>query len=302
MRRIVTLAVALPIALAPAAASAATKEVAPPTGTGPVKAAQATKFVSGPPATIGSATATCPKGTQVVSGGWNIPGASKTAYMAIHESVKAGKRAWRVTGVLGGTTPTVKATLIAYAYCRTGVALKQRSTTGQIPLINNDFNGGTTNGPCPKGTSVVSGGFSIPPQTPSTAGFVHQSSRQNARTWSVTVTAATVDATPAIPVAVTAYCGAGKPPPTKKTTVNAPPAPQTSATVPITANSPKCPVAMLGGGFRSPSVLYTPPAVSLVPIVVEARRPGKKGPFRSSILYAGNATDTTTLTSTGYCG
>lgn len=66
----------------------------------------------------------------------------------------------------------------------------------------------------------------------------------------------------------------------------------------------KCPkgLAVVSGGFRAPSVFTGSLATSTVPVVIENRRLGKSGPWRASTLYGGTATDTTTLTASGYCG
>jgi hypothetical protein len=300
MRRIATVALALPMLLAPAVAVAAKKKpVVPATPGTPVSAAQQTVQVNGPAGTTGTATATCPKGTQVLSGGWNQIGGTNASAIEVYQSVRSGKRAWRVSGIMVGSAPAPKITLIGYAYCRAQAPLVQRSVTTPIPLINNDFNGATVTTKCPKGMAVVSGGFSIPQPTTTTAGFVHQSSRQSGRVWSATASIATVDGTPSQSLTAVAYCSRTTVYSLRKNTVPGPPT--TTATFPVSVNSPKC-KPMASGGFRAPSTFTGNTATSLVPIITENRRLGKSGPWRAGTIYPGTATDTTTLTSSGYCG
>jgi hypothetical protein len=65
----------------------------------------------------GTATATCPKGTRVISGGFDQPDFAPpgTGILAPVDSLKAGKRGWRVTAHNYGPAPADE--LVAYAYC-----------------------------------------------------------------------------------------------------------------------------------------------------------------------------------------
>ncbi len=110
---------------------------------------------------------------------------------------------------------------------------------------------------------------------------------------------------PSLPVTTIAYCAPGTTPGTaKKTTVPAPPSDTAPGTItpgapPIVAKSPKC-SNMIGGGFRSPSVIVPPPGFSSVPFIYESRRLGRSGPWQTSMFNPGP--NPTTLTSVGYCG
>jgi hypothetical protein len=297
--------------LAPATATAA-KKVPVQQPSGPVKAAQTTVKVNGNGGTTGSATATCPKGQTPIAGGWNSPGSVRQSFLTVYSSTRSGKRGWTISAVINGfvTPPATqfKLNLTAYAYCRAGTALRSQTKAVSLPLIQNNFNFVTATAKCPKGTVAISGGFQIPAPNTSTAGWVHQSSRQSTRSWSASVTAATTNSTPAMNVTTIAYCAPGTAPATRKTTVPAPPsdtppgAPTpTPGAAPIVAKSPKCGggLQMISGGFRSPSVIATPQP-STIPFIYESRRLGSKGPWQTSMFNSG--TNPTTLTSVGYCG
>lgn len=290
--------------LLPATAMAAKKA--------PVKAAQTTVKVNGNGGTTGSATATCPKKTVPVAGGWNSPGSVRQSVLTTYESVRSGVRGWRVSAVINGfvTPPATqfKLNLTAYAYCRAGKPLRPQTKVLAVPLVQNDFNGGTATAKCPKGTVAVSGGFQIPVPNTATAGWVHQSSRQSTRSWSVTASFGTSVSTPSINVTAIAYCAPGTAPGTKKTTVPAPPSdtppggfPPTPNAPPTVAKSPKCGggLQMIAGGFRSPSIFATPQA-STIPFIYESRRLGSSGPWKVSMFNPG--ANATTLTTVGYCG
>ena len=307
MRRGFLIAVAVPMLLSPALAEAAKKPAEPPSG--PVNAAQTTVKVNGNGGTTGTAVATCPKGQTPIAGGWNQPGSVRQSVLTVYASTRSGKRSWTVSAVINGfvTPPQTqwKLNLTAYAYCRAGAALKQQVKTASLPLVQNDGAFITATAKCPKATSALSGGFRIPTPNTGTAGWVHQSSRQTARSWSASVTAFTVVSQPSLPVTTIAYCAPGTTPgTTKKTTVPAPPSDTppgviTPGAPPIVAKSPKC-SNMIGGGFRSPSVINTPAAGSTIPFIYESRRLGRKGPWQTSMFNPG--TNPTTLTSVGYCG
>ena len=302
------IAVAAMLLIPAAAASAKKPSARQPSG--PVNAAQNTVKVNGNGGTTGSATATCPKGQVPIAGGWNAPGSVRQSFITVYASTRSGKRSWTVSGVINGfvTPPATqwKLNLTAYAYCRAGSALRSQTKAVSLPLIQNDYAFVTATARCPKGTNALSGGFRIPPPNTGTAGWVHQSSRKNARSWSASVSAATTISQPALSMTTIAYCAPGATPPAfKKTTVNAPPSdtppgsfPPTPGAPPIVAKSPKC-SNMVGGGFRSPSVIATPQASS-IPFIYESRRLGRSGPWRTSMFNPG--VNPTTLTSTGYCG
>jgi hypothetical protein len=312
MHRGFLLVTAASMLLSPAAATAA-KKAPGKQPSGPVRAAQTTVKVNGNGGTTGTATATCPKGTVPIAGGWNSPSSVRQSFITVYASTRSGKRSWTVSGVINGfvTPPATqwKLNLTAYAYCRTGSPLKSQTKTLSLTLAQNNFTAATATAKCPKGTIALSGGFRIPIPNTSTAGWVHQSSRQSARSWSMTTTAVTANNTPSMLLQTIAYCAPGAAAPaTRKTTVPAPPSdsppgafPPTPGAPPTVAKSPKCGggLQMISGGFRSPSVTVPPPGSSTIPFVYESRRLGNAGPWKTSMFNPG--VNPTTLTSTGYC-
>jgi hypothetical protein len=102
-----------------------------------------------------SATATCPKGTKVVGGGFLTP-AAPNVLMAIEQSFRSSPRSWTVVGnAIAGTSAVT-----AYGYCR--------KTPGKIKeVITSTFTGGfflaegSASVACPRNTRVISGGFEL---------------------------------------------------------------------------------------------------------------------------------------------
>jgi hypothetical protein len=308
LRRGLLGALAVAMLLSPATAGAA-KKAPPEQPSGPVNAAQTTVKVNGNGGTTGTATATCPKGQTPIAGGWNSPGSVRQSFITVYASTRSGKRSWTVSGVINGfvTPPATqwKLNLTAYAYCRVGAPLKSQTKVVSLPLIQNNTAFVTATAKCPKGTSALSGGFLIPAPNTNTAGWVHQSSRQSARSWSASVSAATANSQPSLSMTTIAYCAPGTTPGTaKKTTVPAPPSDTVQGTItpnapPTVAKSPKCP-NMVGGGFRAPSVTTGTLSADSIPFIYESRRLGKNGPWQTSMFNSG--ANATTLTSVGYCG
>jgi hypothetical protein len=292
LRTVVSLLVTCSLLVLPAAAGAA-KADSKPAPSAPVTSRLASVKINGPAGTLGGATATCPKGTTAVSGGFNTSPATSQSALSTYQSTRVGARSWQVLVVITTSLANAKENLTVYAYCRPGATLKRRSVTTALPLLNNDFAAATVSAACPKGTNVISGGYSIPPPTQTTAGFVHQSSRKNARTWSTTVTAGTGVATPSLLITTTAYCEKADAPDIRKATANVTGG-QPAAT---SVKTSKC-TQMISGGFRSPSVIATP-APSTIPVITESRRLGTAGPWKVSALFGGTAS--TTLTSSAYC-
>jgi hypothetical protein len=126
--------------------------------------AQASATVPANQAAPGIATATCPSGTRVLSGGYSTPGNDPTmtgADVVAFSSHKSGKKSWQVSAAnLGG----ISGSITAYAYCREGKAVKTRQASGAVsafmPLFT--FGTGTVTASCKSGERVLSGGFDNP--------------------------------------------------------------------------------------------------------------------------------------------
>ena len=100
---------------------------------------------------VGTAIATCPAGTVVVSGGYNS-GATAPHIEFLQRLERVGLTQWLVTVRNGSSEPT---TLTAYAYCSRGVAPRLASATVKLA----DTASTTARISCPKGTSLVGSGF-----------------------------------------------------------------------------------------------------------------------------------------------
>ncbi len=154
-----------------------------------VKVASNRSFVS--PGSAEAVVASCPRGSKVVSGGFDAPGFSRQngpRVLAL-TSKRVGKSRWRVEGFnipgeSGGSPPQGDGpgVLISYAYCvRRGPALVTRPKRVKVPP--GGFRAAVVR--CPRGTRALSGGFdgnlAFSP-SPRAAGTV-TSKRLGARTW-----------------------------------------------------------------------------------------------------------------------
>jgi hypothetical protein len=125
-----------------------------------------------------AATATCKRGTEAVSGGFE--GDSELVVVAAQRD---GKRRWTAAALellpVGQTR-----TFTAFVYCdKSKPGLKVRSSTTEI----DSFGLGSATTECGRRTKLVSGGFSSPPVMasgfPGPAVIVHESHREGARGW-----------------------------------------------------------------------------------------------------------------------
>ncbi len=130
--------------------------------------AERSKSVTIPSANVkGSVTASCPAGKEAVAGGFQTPppGISGTAGTrnAITGSARRGNDAWKVqavSGVFGAAEHT------AYVYCANRGPDSVRSGKGKVknPANATKFNRGSAlSAPCPRGQSVLAGGFKQSP-------------------------------------------------------------------------------------------------------------------------------------------
>ena len=203
MTRILTV---LGAGLAAMAVAATPAFAVPPAGNGPVQEASASAQVSGDGSTA-SATATCPPGSKVAGGGFDVP-SSNEAIGIVYESVKVQEHAWRASVQLldPGTPDTL--TLTTYAYCRvhfpaTHTSERTVPTDGQVQL------GPTASATCPHGESALAGGFEMPPPlvSPFVTDLFFDSLRDGVSSWDGRVVTG-----PAGPSSITsqAYCSPGR--------------------------------------------------------------------------------------------
>lgn len=249
------------LAAMPAAAGAAKKP-------GKLQTATATSFTTVDDQAV-TATATCPKGTTVVGGGYTTgvdPPGSLSDIHIVTESRRAGKTAWivgafRIDG--GAVGPSLPVT--AEAYCRKNAGKISEASDTKAAATSTSFLGGAAG--CPLGRAAVGGGFKVvPPSTTSLSFLLLESRPIGSVGWSTQG----LGATPG-PNSVTAYayCRKGS---TKVATRTVSAAlPSTSGPI-VTASTPKCPAKLFpfAGGFQGPPFFSGAP----LPGVIESRRSG----------------------------
>ena len=140
--------------------------------------------LAGAGSTIGAATARCPRRSRAISGGFGTSTPVAPISGAIpFESTRQGRRAWRVTAILG---TDIAATLTSYVYCS-----RRRSIGPVFPASDVAVGQGAVAdvlaGPCPRWRSPIAGGFVT--STPSLLGqaeiMVVFESRRIKRHWRV---------------------------------------------------------------------------------------------------------------------
>jgi hypothetical protein len=112
-----------------------------------------------------SATATCPKRTRAVGGGF-AAAPSGTGYSAlVFESQKVGQRQWRASAQMSQASPFTPKTITVEAYCRRG-APATTTVASTVPTVDAapfHMNGPATSAPCPSNRRLTGGGFATPP-------------------------------------------------------------------------------------------------------------------------------------------
>jgi hypothetical protein len=134
----------------------------------------------------GSATAKCPRGTKVVSGGFDNPdfdfqGGSTGTNIRPYEMRKVGKRRWKVSA---SNRSNNAGTLVAYAYCHDGKALKTKRVSKSL-VLKPGAPRATAIARCKRSQRAVSGGFSSAQPADFGGPFVTESRRKGKRKWVV---------------------------------------------------------------------------------------------------------------------
>ncbi|MGZ5357559.1 MAG: hypothetical protein ACXWF9_01065 [Solirubrobacterales bacterium] len=252
-----------------------------------------------------SATATCPKGTKAVGGGF-AGQFNSTNQMAIEQSYRSSDRSWNaVAHVLEGTSAVT-----AYAYCRkTKKAIEDVAATGTTAGV--PLGPGTATASCPAGTRVIGGGFQATrgpaPQNVTTT----ETSIPSGNGWTVR---AINNVGPSQTLTAHAYCVAGIKPKIVSATISQD-VPQEAS---VTTSSAACPKPkakkkggagksakgggkkkqirkrLSGGGFETP--VGANPGV--VPLVWESRI---AGPLWQASAAAQNDPGVLPVTSVGIC-
>jgi hypothetical protein len=169
------------------------------------KTKRASDTVTIPVGQFDTASATCPKGTKVLSGGFEadpiIPGGGDTPVLRVSESQKVGSRSWEASAFSNGN---VEGDLTAHVYCRDGKRLKTKQTTATLTQMTPDMDFKDIEARCKRKQRVVSGGFTSPPVEAEATPRILSSRRVGKRSWGVAAfvggTGATID------FSVYAYC------------------------------------------------------------------------------------------------
>ena len=180
-RTIVTAALALGVAAALPAAAAADQ---PPT----ITTVTASKVVHGPTGSIGSATAHCPRGTRVISGGY--ASTFRAGALLPFASMRSGPRTWRVSAYrVGGGGGNLR--LTTYAKCGDHLGpLTRVIAKTSVPSPSGHVALRTLRPRCPGDDFALSGGFKVTvngrsnPNSPPVA--VIFGSRAAGHAWAVT--------------------------------------------------------------------------------------------------------------------
>jgi hypothetical protein len=193
-----------------------------------------------------TATASCPSGTEAVSGGFASPGFDPQfngASILPFGSRRSGGDKWTVDGKnFGGASGT----MFSYAYCdphEPGLKV----ATNTAPVASND--NGSAAAKCPRGSEAVSGGWRSPKNvTGDDAFFAFTSERASDRKWKVT--AFNDDDANSHKLKVFAYCDQSKPGLVERSRST------TVASGVKTSLAPPCPNGhqAVSGGFESATV------------------------------------------------
>jgi hypothetical protein len=214
----------------------------------------------------GAVEATCKRGSEAVSGGFETPGFDPDyvdGSIWQIDSKRDGKRKWTERGHNYGNGT---GELVAYAYCDADKP-RLKAKTGQATLVGPD-EAGSASAKCKKGSEAVSGGVEIPDfEEFGTEILLGDSRRQGKRKW--TVRAGNYGATEGSFVAIV-YCDKSEPSlksQSKSTTVD--PYPDTSA---VTAKCKRGSQAV-SGGFRTD---FDPGYEEAVIAALASKRQGKR--------------------------
>ena len=201
--------IALLICAAALGAAASAANAQSPIG---LRGTKAVALLHGPEGTMARAVATCPRGTIAVSGGWRTR-SPKEGAVRVEESLRQGKRSWRVSGRIAITSPIDKPhKLIVHATCREGVA------PSAVREFTERTAGGGTSGTwqlgarCPAGRYAVAGGFAT--ALPS-SGAVTGSYRVGLTSWVTQLSAPSAGPASQVPLRTVAYCVKSRPGPVK---------------------------------------------------------------------------------------
>jgi hypothetical protein len=155
-----------------------------------------------------SATATCPRKTTAITGGFSLqPPLGANVAASVYESVRASARSWRSTAQIAEpNAPDDVVTLTTTVSCRRNAPkLKTVAATVPLPLTSPATLSQPVTATCPKGRKAMAGGFAtgkpVIPGTDATGHSVTDSFRASAGSWSTKIFSG-----PATSVTTHAYC------------------------------------------------------------------------------------------------
>jgi hypothetical protein len=262
---------------------------AKPKKLGSVQTRTATAQGSGNDAIL-TATATCPKKSRAISGGFSGTPVTSDALPIIYESVKVGQRSWRTSSqIVDEVAPSDTVSLTSVVYCRKGAPKTSVVTnTAATPVPSPATPTGTSTATCRGNKLATAGGFFMPPPI-LTNGVPSDSFRISAVSWQVTV-----QILGATTVTSHVYCAKSKEPTPVTTTTSSSSqfAPTTTTAACAGKRNP------LAGGFTmsGSTHLSTPPGVFYP---YESLRADRKS-WKASGVHGGTAA--TTLSAIAYCG
>jgi hypothetical protein len=237
----------------------------------------------------GTATASCPSGTEAVSGGFSAPGFDPQfdkASIIPFGSRRAGKGDWKVDAKNFGKA---SGSLVSFVYCdqhKPGLVVESKTTT-----IDADTTGSAA-AKCPRGSEAYSGGWQSPANvTGDDAFFAFTSMRASDRKWKVT--AFNDDNNDPHDLKVFAYCDTREPGLVERSKST-----KVAGEVKTTL-TPKCPQGRqaVSGGFESQELN---PNQADAAFTVTSRR-ASTSKWRTVAYGNGGPADKSPITAFAYC-
>jgi hypothetical protein len=242
-----------------------------------------------------TATATCPKRTRAVGGGFAVPRPESGYSALVFESQKVGQRQWRASAQMSQASPFTPKTITVDAYCRRG-APATTTVASTVPTPDGSplhLNGPATSAPCPSNRRLTAGGFSTPPPLGDFgAANAVRRSEPTGNSWTTEVESDNHESG----VSSYAYCAKLKRSQPHRavaaTATGANPAPSSSTTVTATCAGKR---TMVDGGFAQTYLLQIGGGTFQV---LESRRVGKSW---VAVADQGGDSTATSFSSVGLC-
>lgn len=185
---------------------------------GTVVEGNGTSILPGPHYAVGTAAAACPSKSRLLSGGFQLVGATTAASLGFVSRSSAAGNGWAVS-VLRAVNAGPEALVASAAYCLKPAKKKkgkkrprradpkgviEMATSGMLGSDTNDSFAFPAQLACPAGRQAISGGFSAAPTTDGSFGPTFFESRRSGATWRIGVQQV---ASAEGPVSAFQYCG-----------------------------------------------------------------------------------------------